>query len=168
MDRYLLMPELEGSTKQKIWRRIFYSVVLTSVEFFLAVIAVLAGVPVLLDPFSLSLVPSSIAQLMPIWMVDLWGAQMVLGGGTTITGIIKGDFRTEQIGVMLLISGAFVYTLALAFLLPGSWVAFATYVLFVLAMVARYWVLGRLIKLTGRLSYRARKESKADIPREER
>lgn len=145
------MPELEGTTKQKIWRRVFYSVVLTSVEFFLAIVAILAGVPVLLDPFSLSLVPQSIAHLMPLWMVDVWGVQMFLGGGITITGILKGDFRIEQIGVFLLIGGSFIYSLALLALLPGSWVAFITYILFGSAMVARYWVLGKLIRLTGRL-----------------
>jgi hypothetical protein len=161
------MPELEDDTKTKIWRRVFYSVVLTSVEFFLAIVAILVGVPVILDPFALSLVPASIAHLMPVWMVDLWGAQMLLGGGVTIAGILKGDFRIEQIGVLLLTSGSFIYTLALLFLLPGSWVAFMTYVLFVLAMAARYWVLGRLIKLTGRLSRRAREESVAEEPGEE-
>jgi hypothetical protein len=152
MDRYILLPELDqGSNAQKFWRRVFYSVVLTSVEFFLAIIAMLAGIPVLLDPFTLSFVPASIVQLMPLWMVDFWGAQMLLGGITTSTGIIKRDFRIEQIGVLFLLSGAFVYALALFTLLPGSWVALVTYALFVLAMGARYWVLGRLIKLTKRL-----------------
>lgn len=152
MDRYILMPEIQdGTNAQKVWRRIFYSVVLTSVEFFLAIIAILAGLPVLLDPISLSFVPGSIAQLMPLWMVDLWGAQMLLGGMITSTGIVKGDFRIEQIGVLFLLAGAFVYALALFTILPASWVALVTYVLFALAMAARYWVLGKLIKLTRRL-----------------
>lgn len=160
MYRYILMPELEdSSTKHKIWRRVFYSVVLTSVEFFLAIIAILAGIPVLIDPFTLSVVPASIAHLMPVWMVDLWGFQMVLGGAMTIAGITRGDFRIEQIGVLLLISGSLIYTLALMFLLPVSWVAFSTYLLFAMAMVARYWVLGKLIKLTGRLSKRVIKDA---------
>jgi hypothetical protein len=154
MERIILMPELEGedTTSQKIWRRIFYSIVLTSVEFFLALICLFAGIPVLLDPFTLSLVPASITHLLPIWMVDLWGLQLVLGGVTTMVGIARGDFRIEQIGVMLLLGAAFVYTFALMLLLPTSWVVFITYVLFSLAMFARYWVLGRLIKLTGRLA----------------
>lgn len=156
MDRFILMPELEGNVKQRVWRRVFYSVVLTSVEFFLALICVFAGIPVLLDPITLSLVPSSVAHLLPLWMVDLWGLQLVLGGGMTIFGIMKDDFRIEQIGVMLLGSGAFVYMLALLTFLPGSWVAFITYLFFVLAMVARYWVLGRLIKMTGKLNKRIR------------
>lgn len=148
------MPELTESSKNKIWRRVLYSIVLTSVEFFLAILAVLAGVPVLLDPFTLSLVPGSVAKLLPVWMVDLWGAQLVLGGSITIWGIAIADFRIEQIGVLLLMSGAFVYMIALITLLPTSYLAFITYVLFVLAMAARYWVLGRLIKLTGRLKRR--------------
>lgn len=153
MYRYILMPELDSSTGSvKAWRRVFYSVVLTSVEFFLAIIAIISGVPVLMDPFSLTFVSSSIQQLMPLWMVDLWAAQLVVGGGVTITGIVKGDFRTEQIGVMLLLGGAFVYMIALVPLLPNATLAFATYALFTLAMSARYWVLGKLIRLTGRLT----------------
>jgi hypothetical protein len=88
---------------------------------------------------------------MPVWMVDMWGFQLVAGGLVTVTGISKGDFRLEQIGVLLLFGAAFVYSIALLMLLPTSWVVFITYVLFSLAMFARYWVLGRLIKLTGRL-----------------
>lgn len=149
------MPELDDENgNKKAWRRVFYSVVLTSVEFFLAIIALIAGIPVLIDPIALSLVPGSLAHLLPVWMVDLWGLQLTLGGIGTIAGITGGDFRVEQIGVMFLMCGAFVYMLALATILPGSFVAFATYLLFALAMIARYWVLGKLIKLTGRLKKR--------------
>lgn len=156
MYRFILLPELAGDEgdSKRAWRRVWYSVVLTSVEFFLAIVALISGLPVLLDPISLSLVPGSLAALLPVWMVDLWGFQLALGGTATILGITKGDFRIEQIGVMLLFSGAFVYSIALATILPGSFVAFTTYILFILAMAARYWVLGRLIKLTGRLKKR--------------
>lgn len=160
--RYILMPELEESTKNRVWRRVFYSIVLTSVEFFFAVVAVLTGFPVLLDPVGLSLVPSSLAKLLPFWMVDLWGGQFFLGGVTTIWGITSSDFRIEQIGVLFLTTGAFVYMLALITILPASWVAFVTYGLLVLAMAARYWVLGRLIKLTGRLKKRIRDKQKGE------
>jgi presenilin-like A22 family membrane protease len=158
------MPELEdNSTTQKIWRRVFYSIVLTSVEFFLAAVAILTGLPVLLDPFSLSLVPGSVTQLLPQWMVIMWGGQALAGGGLTITGITMGDFRIEQIGVLLLFGAAFIYSCALFTILPGSWVALVTYILFTLAMAARYWVLGKLIRLTGRLN----KKVNADTAREE-
>jgi hypothetical protein len=161
MNRYILMPDLlEESAQQKLGRRIFYSIVLTSVEFFLAVVAVLVGIPVLLDPVGLSLVSGSLVHLLPSWLVDLWGAQFTLGGAITIWGITGSDFRIEQIGTLLLMTGAFVYALALVFLLPSSWAAFVTYVLFVLAMAARYWVLGRLIKLTGRLVKRVKHDAK--------
>lgn len=151
MDRLILRPELEINGKDRIWRRVFYSVVLTSVEFFLALICIFAGLPVLLDPFTLSLVPDSVTHLLALWMVDVWGVQLTLGGGLTVFGIVKDDYRIEQIGVLFLGSGAFVYMLALIAILPGSWVAFITYLFFVLAMIARYWVLGRLIKATGKL-----------------
>jgi hypothetical protein len=155
MYRYFLMPHLEdvegNNTKKRMWRRIFYAMVLTSVELFLAIIALFTGIPVLLDPIGLSLVPLSITKLMPVWMVDLWGFQLLIGGLITGTGILSGDFRIEQIGVLLLFAGAFVYTVALATILPGSWVAFITYVLFALSMAARYWVLSKLIKLTRNL-----------------
>lgn len=157
MYRMVLLPELvgdEGNSK-RVWRRILYSVVLTSVEFFLAILAVIAGLPVLLDPVSLALVPGSVVQLLPQWMVILWGGQLTIGGIGTIAGIMMSDFRIEQIGVLLLLSGAFIYTLALVTLLPASFMAFCTYILFVLAMAARYWVLGKLIKMTGRLNQKA-------------
>jgi hypothetical protein len=160
--RFVLMPDLEESTKNKIWRRVFYSVVLTSVEFFFAIVAILTGIPVLLDPVGLSLVPGSLAKLLPFWMVDLWGAQFLLGGATTVWGISASDFRIEQIGVLFLMTGAFVYTLGLITLLPASWVAFITYILLVFTMAARYWVLGRLIKLTGRLKKKYRQSNKGE------
>ncbi len=158
MYRFIMMPELNGTEAQKAWRRVFYSIVLTSVEFFLAVIAIMAGVPVLLDPFSLTFVPASISSIMPIWMVDVWALQLVTGGAITGLGIIKGDFRTEQIGVMLLLGGSIVYMIALAPLLPAAFLPFITYVLFTLAMCARYWVLGKLIRLTRRLTLKTREK----------
>lgn len=157
MYRMILMPDLvpdEGNHKRAL-RRVFYSIVLTSVEFFLAILCLIVGLPVLLDPISLSLVPGSLATLLPHWMVILWASQMTLGGGTTIAGIVTGDFRIEQIGVLLMLVGAFVYTIALATLFPASFMAMVTYLLFVLAMGARYWVLGRLIRMTGRLNRKA-------------
>ena len=160
MYRYILIPETkDNNTQHKIWRRVLYSVVLTSVEFFLAVVAILVGIPVLLDPVGLSLVSGSLAQLLPFWLLDLWAGQFTLGGIVTIWGITSSDFRIEQIGTLLLMTGAFVYALALAFLLPTSWVAFITYILFVMAMAARYWVLAKLIKLTGRLQRRVRRDA---------
>jgi hypothetical protein len=160
MYRYTLMPDLDDNSRsQKIWRRVLYSIVLTSVEFFLAVVAILVGVPVILDPFTLSFVAGSITRLLPVWMVDLWAAQFMLGGGITIWGITSGDFKVEQIGTLLLMTGSFVYAIALSTLLPTSFIAFVTYVLFVFAMGARYWVLGKLIKLTGRLNKRAKHDA---------
>jgi hypothetical protein len=160
--RHILLPELEESTKNRMWRRVFYSIVLTSVEFFFAVVAVLTVIPVLLDPITLTLAAGSLVHLLPVWLVDLWAVQFFFGGVFTIWGIVGSDFRIEQIGVLFLMTGAFVYTVALVFLLPTSWIAFVTYVLFVLAMIARYWVLGRLIKLTGRLKKRLRTGSKGE------
>lgn len=154
MDRIILLPDSSGNGN-RVWRRVFYSIVLTSVEFFLAVLCLIVGLPVILDPISLSLVPGSLATLLPQWMVILWASQMTLGGGTTIAGIVTGDFRIEQIGVLLMLCGAFVYTVALATLFPASFMAMVTYILFVLAMAARYWVLNKLIKMTGRLNRKA-------------
>lgn len=144
MQRLYLMPKEIGP-----WRRAFFSVVLASVEFFVAFLAVVGGLPILLNPAALA--PNSIVSLMPLWMVYVWGGGLVLGGVLSIAGILLFSYRTERMGAITLAMTAFIFCVALAAFLPSSWLAFVTYLVFTLAMLARYWVLGQVLKVVGRV-----------------
>lgn len=144
MQRLYLMPENPGR-----WRRAFFSVVLASVEFFVAFLAVIGGLPILLSPTHLA--PLSIIALLPGWMIYIWAGGLVLGGLLSIVGILFYNYRIERAGAMTLAMTAFVFCIALVSLFPASWLAFITYLVFMLAMLARYWVLGKLITAIGRV-----------------
>lgn len=149
MQRLVLMPENIGRL-----RRAFFSVVLASVEFFVAFLAVIGSVPMLVDP--VSLVPPTILEILPMWMVYGWAGGLLIGGLMSIAGIVLYRYRIERMGALTLAMSALIYTVALISLLPGSWLAFITYVVFVFAMLARYWVLGRVLKVMNRVRENAR------------
>lgn len=132
------------------YRRVLMALVLTSVEAFVAVLALLAGVPILFDPASLA--PTSVLRLLPVWAVYCWGAGMTIGGIGTFMGIVLEEYRLERIGVLALASTVTIFFLALIGFLPGSFVALLTFGLFSLSMYARYWVLGELIKVREELT----------------
>lgn len=133
-----------------VFRRMFTALILTSAEAFLAVLALLAGIPILLNPTALA--PTSILALLPVWAIMGWGAGMTIGGFASFIGIILEEYRLERIGVLALGSTVFIFSLALINFFPGSLFVFVTYVLFGLAMAARYWVLGKLIKIRERVN----------------
>lgn len=145
MQRLFLMPDKE----LRVWQRVFYSLVLTSIEAFLAILVMLVGVPLLINPAVIA--PTSVLALMPLWMVYLWGAGMVAGGGLSLTGIVTSQYRVERIGVLFMAMVAVVFVVALVPLLPAATVPLTTYVFFALAMIARYWVLGRIIAIVKRV-----------------
>lgn len=124
-------------------RRVFYSLVLSSIEAFVAILGVVSGLPVLFNPEALA--PTSILRLLPPFAVLAWGAGLALGGALSLAGILSVQYRIERIGTMLLALTSGIFALALSLFLPRSLIFFLIYVLFCLAMVARYWVLGRLI-----------------------
>lgn len=140
MYRLFLMPKTIG-----LWRRVLYSLALASLEALIAVLSVLGGLPILIDPSSVA--PTSITALLPHWMVRTWGAGLVLGGVTSLWGIVGDQYRIEQIGCVTLASVTFTYALALLPFLPASLLIMFTYVLFSIALMARYWVLGKVIKI---------------------
>lgn len=127
------------------YRRILMALVLTSVEAFVAVLCLFAGLPILFDPGNLA--PSSILALLPGWAVYSWGIGMTIGGIATFLGIAFEECRLERIGVLFLASTVTVFALALIGFLPGSFLALLTFGFFSLSMYARYWVLGQLIKV---------------------
>lgn len=144
MHKVFLMPEGIGR-----FRRMWWSVVLSSVEFFVAFLALVSGGPILLDPTSLA--PSTILGQMPLWMVYVWAGGLVLGGLFSLIGILTSSYRVERVGAMFLAMTAAVYCFALLPFLPTSWVAFSTYVIFTMTMLARYWALGKVIKVMARV-----------------
>lgn len=145
MQRLFLMPDKE----LRVWQRVFYSLVLTSIEAFLAILVMLVGVPLLITPTVIA--PTSVLALMPLWMVYLWGAGMVAGGALSLTGIMMSQYRIERIGVLFMAMVAVIFVVALVPLLPAATIPLTTYVFFALAMFARYWVLGRIIAIVKRV-----------------
>lgn len=129
----------------KFFLAIFYNYAFTSVESFLAVLCLLAGIPILISLTSLA--PSSLLVVLPTWTVLAWASALVSGGLFTLVGVGIGDILVERSGVALLGSGAFVLCSAILLTAP-SLVGTLTYGLFGLAMVARYWTLGLIRKVS--------------------
>jgi hypothetical protein len=128
---------------QAIYRRVVASLVLTSLELFLAVFCMFVSVPLLIKPESLA--PNSVLALMPKWAVYAWAAGLALGGICSFLGLLFTEYRLERMGVSLKIATVGVFTMAFASNLPRTFTVFILCLLFTLALVARYWVLGRLI-----------------------
>ncbi len=131
-------------------RRVVYSLVLQSVEAFLAALTVLVGLPVLIRPDLF--VPRTINEILPPAFVYAWAIGLVIGGSTTIVAIVLNSYRIERMGVAILGGTTAVYAIALSGNLPVSTLAMMTYAMFSAAMAARYWVLGRLLRMNGQLS----------------
>lgn len=128
-----------------MFRRVAHALASSSVEAFLAVLCILAGVPILLQPDSLA--PGSLLATLPFYMVYVWAGTLTLGGLLTLIGIAWRVYRIEQAGVALLCGMAGVYSLALIGMgSSGTFVAALTYALFSLAMGARYLVLDKLAR----------------------
>lgn len=126
-----------------IIRRIITSLVLGSVEAFLAFLCLAVGIPLLLSPQTLS--PESVLALLPGWSIYPWAAGMITGGAFALGGIVMSEPLFERIGVFFLTVTTGVFSFALIPLLPGAFVGWLTFSLFSLSMAARYWVLGKLI-----------------------
>lgn len=121
------------------------ALILTSIEAFLAVLCLLVGIPILFNPEALA--PGSVLTLLPGWSIYPWGVCITLGGAVGLLGIMFSEYRLERIGVLLLGASMGVYSFALVGALPASFVGLLTFAFFSLAMSARYWVLGKLVKI---------------------
>ena len=131
---------------KETFKAIAMALALSSVEAFLAILVLLAGVPILFAPEHLS--PGSLLRTLPMFMVYGWAIGMVVGGILTLVGIGFRSYHVERAGVAQLAGVAFVYGLAMI-ASAGFTAAFLpslTYLLFGVAMVARYYVLGRVLK----------------------
>lgn len=127
------------------WVKAYQSLVLTSIEAFLAAAAILSGMPVALHPENLA--PTSVLALLPPLAVIGWGVGLMVGGVLTLIGIMGPILRIERAGVFLLGTTAAVYGMAVVFQTQAArtLVSGVVFTMFALAMYARYWVLGRVI-----------------------
>lgn len=122
-----------------------YSLMLTSVEAFVAVATLLSSIPILINPTELA--PGSILALLPGWALYPWAIGMALGGILSLGGILFVEYRIERMGVAMLTCVTAIYTLALIPLLLASLIPLVTYAIASLAMAGRWWVLGHHLKL---------------------
>lgn len=132
-------------TREALLKRIIPALVLTSVEAFVAIVCVISGLPILVRPELLA--PNPAIALFPGWTIYLWAVGLVVGGTLALTGIVFSEYRLERIGVLALTSTVGSFSFALFDDLPESFVTLLIFLLFTLAMAARYWTLGKMIKI---------------------
>lgn len=113
-------------------------------ELFLAGIAVLNGVPLLLSD---RVRAASIEALLPEWLVVAWGLELLLGGLLTAGGLLGRKPDVERVGLLLLGPAALVYGLAISLVvgLNGGAVASGITTAFGLACLLRAYVI-RLVR----------------------
>jgi hypothetical protein len=128
-------------------KNIFVALTLSSIEVFMAVLAVLSGVPITIGVLlnNPALLPPSINAL--AWTVQLaWGLALTVGGTLMTRGIAFREIRLERGGAILTGSSAFVLSVAILFSGTASIIGILTFGLFAWAMLARFYVLGRYLK----------------------
>lgn len=131
-------------------RRAVHSLVLQSIEAFIALLCVMVGFPLLLAPERMS--PQSVEALLPPILVIVWAAGLAVGGMVTLAAIVADNYRIERIGIAILWGTVTVHAIALTAVLPHGFFAMMTYIFFALTLMARYWVVGRLIKISAALA----------------
>lgn len=132
-------------TRRAILRRIIPALVLTSVEAFVSILCILSSIPIIVNPDQLA--PDSAVRLFPGWTIYIWAAGLLLGGLLSLVGIATMEYRIERIGVLILISTVGTFSFALIGSLPKTFMNLLVFILFTLAMAARYWTLGKMVKI---------------------
>jgi len=122
---------------------------LESTTAFLAYLAVITGLPILINPDEFA--PESVKQAFPVIVIMWWGISLVFGGLTTLVGLVWPmwySMRIEQIGLLFLSFGTGTYALALATNGAGSgrYLTVLTFALFSISCAVRYRELGKLAK----------------------
>jgi hypothetical protein len=121
---------------------------LESTTVFLAWLGLASGLPLLFNPHLFA--PNSVDAVYPAWMISIWAAFLVLGSILTITGLLSKQWiklRIEQAGLAALATGSFLYGTAIVSYtqsLSASWLVIATFLLFVVACIARFRNLGKV------------------------
>lgn len=116
-----------------------------SMIFFVVYLAILGGIPIMIDPATFA--PASVTSELSEWLARVWGFDLVAGGLLCGFGLLGEKLRYERAGLACLFTGALIYGVAiliyggLATILP-----FLTYAFFSLAALARYRKLGKVLQ----------------------
>lgn len=122
----------------EIVRRTPLSVLLNPFEYFLAALCIISGLPQLIAPAP----NNSLEILLPVWLVRVWGAELVAGGVLTLAGLAFKRPRVERIGMKILAPAATAYAIAIGLVAGWAGVVAASIVLaFGMACLARAAVL---------------------------
>jgi hypothetical protein len=126
-------------------------------EFLIGLLCAQGGITMAL----LNLSPPSIQNFMPIWMVNLWGATLTLGGVLVLIGILmryRNDkfvlgLLTERSGYWPLMCGSSIFAIAIIFQagLRGLFPAL-TYVTFAGFCTIRHTQISGLVKRLTKLA----------------
>jgi hypothetical protein len=133
----------------KKFTRTFRALRLESTTAFLAYLATIVGVPILISPNGFA--PESVKQAFPTALIMWWGFALAFGGVATLVGLVWPTWysmRIEQIGLLFLSFGSGTYALALSSYGTGNgrFLTVLTFALFSLSCAVRYVELGKLAK----------------------
>lgn len=119
-------------------------------EILIAVLCVISGAGLLLTGPTAT--PSTIDDLLPLWLVTVWSATLLGSGVFILLGKFFNQYHVERAGMALLAAGTLVYSLAIYVSPAGLFgsnhsglLAATTYLFFGLAAAIRYGVIGLTI-----------------------
>jgi hypothetical protein len=128
-----------------LFKRAYNAFAAESMVFLIAYLAVLVGLPIIIDPVTFA--PSSIQYGLSEWIVRLWGVSLLAGGLLSAGGLFTDRARVERAGLALLFTGAIIYAVLIVVYFT-SWsilVPVLTYLLFAWSSIARYRKLGKVL-----------------------
>jgi uncharacterized membrane protein len=120
-------------------------------ELFVAAFCCVQGVSILAG----ALPAGSIESVLPDWLVYAWAAELTVGGGAVVAGVLTHRRRVERAGLIQLGPASLAYGTAIAIVLGWRVTALMLYG-FGLACLARAVVLVAADKMRAELIYVAR------------
>ncbi len=116
-----------------------------SMVFFVVYLAVLGGLPILIDPTVFA--PVSIQTQLSAWLVRFWGVDLTAGGLLCGFGLLSERPRVERAGLACLFTGAMIFAIVI-FVYGGlpTLLPFLTYTFFAVSAIARFRKLGKVQK----------------------
>ncbi len=129
-----------------IFKRAYAAFAAESMVFLVAYLSIIVGLPILIDPSTFA--PNSVQVGLDAWLIRIWGADLLVGGFLSASGLVGEKPRIERAGLALLFTGAAIYAVLILFAI-GTWAALLpalTYALFAWASVVRYRKLGQVLE----------------------